>query len=372
MSGILSPSGEAQLIGRTGDRVAAAAGALAAGGARRGWQVLRDRWQRDPIEIEIRLEEAGQTPMARVGGSKRLIEIGALRRRFRLLSPFTSVTVTVPARHCLIRALQIPQAALARADEILRIDMERTTPFRDEVLTGWHRATEQPGGELVTLHHVILKRDLIDPVLAAIEAAGLPVTGVRPLDADGKRLPVNLLPAAQRRGASAAIGLRNAALICVAALCALTIAAIWLTVSSLDTALARADDAVRQATEKAHEVNRIVSEADKLSGKLGQPRLSKIGTTPLTVIWEEVTRLLPDSTWLASLRLEDDTVQIEGNSSNASELIPLLASSPLFRNVAFASPVTRDPQRGTERFQIKITVKRSKAAAAEPASGEAQ
>jgi general secretion pathway protein L len=343
-------------VGESGRRFQSTLGRL--GASLSGiWKKGRDVWLRDPVEIEVLTGGEGR-PRARVGRSKRLVELDELRRRFRLWAPFSSVTVKIPVQDCLVRVIQLPKAAVPRASEILQVDLERTTPFRDEVLTGWHRPPQDTSGDQVSLHHVILKRDLIVPVLDDIRAAGLPIKAVVPVEANGNPLPVNLLPTAQRSSASAMVALRTVALACVAALYAFAIVAIWLTISGLGTALATSDSEVRKAADEAREITRIVTEANTMAAQLAQPRLSKIGRTPVTAIWEEVTRLLPESTWLSSFRVEDDTVQIDGNSSNASELIPLLAGSPLFRNVTFASPVTRDPQRGTERFQIRIQVAR--------------
>lgn len=319
------------------------------------WKKARDAWRRDPIEIEILLEENRQ-PQMHVGLARKPVSLDALRWRWRIWVPFTSVTVCVPVRDCLIRVIQLPRAAVSRADAILQVDLERTTPFRDDVLSGWYKPPQDKGEGPVSINHVILKKDLIVPLLDDIRATRLPVKGVFPIDDDGNRLPANLLPAAQRSGASAMTGLRCLALGCLAALYLFTIAAIWLTISGLDTALATADRDVGKATEKAQEIIGVATEADALAAQLSQPRLTKIAATPVTIVWEEVTRLLPDSTWLTSLRFDEDAVQIDGNSSNASGLIPLLAASPLFHNVTFASPVTRDPQKGTERFQIKALV----------------
>jgi general secretion pathway protein L len=324
------------------------------------------------VEIEVRLGDGATPTLARIGGSRRLVQLDRLRRWFRPWAPFSSVTVTVPVRQCLVRLIQLPRAALSRADEILRVDLERTTPFGDDVLTGWYRPPQKGGDDLVSLHHVILKQELITPVLEKLHLAGLPINAVVPIDGDGGRLPVNLLPSEQRSSAAVMVGLRGLVLGCIVALYVFAIAATWMTVSSLDTALTKVEGDVSKSTEEAREVSRLASEADTLAAKLAAVRLSKIGATTITAIWEEVTRLLPQSTWLTSLRVEDDMVHIDGNASNASELIPLPARSPMFTNVTFASPVTRDQQRGLERFQIKMLVAKRDAAKADPAQSESK
>ena len=51
----------------------------------------------------------------------------------------------------------------------------------------------------------------------------------------------------------------------------------------------------------------------------------------------------------------DKGVQIEGDAESASELIPLLEISPLFKDVAFLSSITKSKD-GKERFRIGLKI----------------
>jgi general secretion pathway protein L len=72
-------------------------------------------------------------------------------------------------------------------------------------------------------------------------------------------------------------------------------------------------------------------------------------------VLDEITRTLPDDTWLLQLVFRDGTLRISGYSENPSALIRLLEQSALLTEVRFSSPVTMDPRLGRERFNI-ITV----------------
>jgi len=69
-------------------------------------------------------------------------------------------------------------------------------------------------------------------------------------------------------------------------------------------------------------------------------------------ILRQLTERLPQGTWLTGLRVEDRKVEIDGLSPSASEIFPLLSRDGRFAEVAFASPVTRQPD-NLERFRIR-------------------
>ncbi|MBI4773608.1 MAG: pilus assembly protein PilM [Deltaproteobacteria bacterium] len=68
----------------------------------------------------------------------------------------------------------------------------------------------------------------------------------------------------------------------------------------------------------------------------------------------QLTPLIPEHSWLQTFDLKNDTINIRGNSTSASELIPLLENSPHFKDVEFISPVVK--RGGLENFNITMKV----------------
>ena len=67
-----------------------------------------------------------------------------------------------------------------------------------------------------------------------------------------------------------------------------------------------------------------------------------------------LTPLIPEHSWIQTFDLKSDTIKVQGHSTNASELIPLLENSPHFKDVEFISPVVK---RGKlENFNITMKV----------------
>lgn len=312
------------------------------------------RWlARDPHELTLWLGDDGTLHDRTADGKS--IDDEALRRQARRWGGLLSATIRVPIRRCLIRELAIPKAALTRAAEILALDLARTTPFQaKDVLTDWYRANDRGEGDAVRVHHIVLKHFILAGAIERLARLRLPLKAVEVALPDGQILPVNLLPEADRRraplGRAAARAMKGLA----AAVVAANVVATGLTWTNLDTANEAAEQQLKAATADVQGLRRKVSEAEAGAAQIRQPRLRKLATTPVVGVWEEVTRVLPATTYLTELRIEGRSAQLDGFSANASELVTLLAASPMFSNVAFASPVTRDQQRGAERFQIKL------------------
>jgi general secretion pathway protein L len=74
------------------------------------------------------------------------------------------------------------------------------------------------------------------------------------------------------------------------------------------------------------------------------------------VVLDELSVLLPDSTYLTELSLDAGRLRITGVSANAAELVPLLEGSGYFTNAAFYAPTTRLTGGATDRFSIEAIV----------------
>jgi general secretion pathway protein L len=90
---------------------------------------------------------------------------------------------------------------------------------------------------------------------------------------------------------------------------------------------------------------------------LGMAFLAQQKQSPLLVkILAEVTKILPDNTWLVEFELHGREVRIRGYSAAASSLIALFDNSRLFTNAQFRAP-SMQGQNGAERFDLSFEVK---------------
>lgn len=78
-------------------------------------------------------------------------------------------------------------------------------------------------------------------------------------------------------------------------------------------------------------------------------------------ILEELTRIIPDDSWLTDFEYtaEDKKIILSGYSTSASKLIPILEESKLFEKVKFTSPITKGGS-VKENFKIEMALEFAK------------
>jgi Tfp pilus assembly protein PilN len=115
----------------------------------------------------------------------------------------------------------------------------------------------------------------------------------------------------------------------------------------------------RPAVEALEKLQKQRDDYRKEIAELNQIRSGEISKVE---VLEELTRLLPNTTWIWNLKYNGKEMELSGFADSASDLIPLLDKSSLFEKVEFLAPVTKEMQmRGDgnkekERFKIKAKI----------------
>ena len=184
-----------------------------------------------------------------------------------------------------------------------------------------------------------------------IAAYGLALKGVRTTPAN-----INLLPRDLRKKVS------KTAYYTMFALAGLLLAAVlgW----GLSQVLHQRHVAAGLASElrrlggEVAAVQRTREQFTEIEGRLETLQNLRRRHVPALAVLQEMTRLIPSDAWLTRLYITDEKGDMEGFAASASALIPLLAASPLLKDVAFLSPITKE-ENGQERFRIGFALRRS-------------
>lgn len=107
--------------------------------------------------------------------------------------------------------------------------------------------------------------------------------------------------------------------------------------------------------EKSLEVEKMIEEADVLDKKVEELKLIFAQRPRAIEIAREITTVLPANSWIKQLNIKGGGIEIQGVSSTSSSLVPLLENSPLFSDVKFLSPITKDKD-GNDLFRIGLKV----------------
>ena len=245
-----------------------------------------------------------------------------------------------------LRELSVPKAALDALPGILDQEVLRRTPFPLSDI--WHGASVEGGGanDVMEMSHWIIRRDRAETALAQLGLKNGDVDFLAVADANGDAVPViNFRTADDEDPPWAARAVR---LVAMAALLA-SVAGFTLfewrqatVAAAIDASLADARQGAQNGRDGTEPAGRLVA--------------MKADVSTLEV-WDELSRILPDHTFLTELRLVDGRATVSGFSSDAARLVRTIDQSPLFAGAALTAAITPDNVESKERFSISFKVR---------------
>ncbi len=184
------------------------------------------------------------------------------------------------------------------------------------------------------------------------EPALLPAVGAA-LDAVREgTIPLNLLPAEDRRGYDEGLSLATIVLVALTTVLLLVWGGSALIKEELLRRQVRGEIAtvapqVRDVKALQNEVTELKKQVEILTA--GQERR-------VTVLMKELSDVIPGDAYLTTFNLRNDRLTLDGFARSASDLISALEKSKHFRNVSFTSPTTRTGDK--ERFSLVAEVEK--------------
>jgi len=273
----------------------------------------------------------------------------------------------LPAVAGLRRPLTLPAAAADRLRDVVGFEIDRQTPFTAETVAYDARllGRRDSDGQLA-VELVVVPRAALDAQLAALGPLAGNLAGIDVAGSDGAPLGVNLLPAAQRRSQVDPWRLWNWILAGVALLA--VVAMLWQLLGNRRAAA----DALQVSTDQRVEAARRVSVQrqqlqDMVEGRAFLDQMRSGRPTSIEVL-DELSRRLPDTTYLEKLSLENDRLLIIGLSSEASALVGRLEGAKVWRSPALTGALQPDPRTRRDRFTLTADLAVSPAAAREDTS----
>jgi general secretion pathway protein L len=281
----------------------------------------------------------------------------------------------LPAADGLRRRLALPAAAADRLREVLAFEIDRQTPFTledvsyDARVVG-RRGESQIDAELVVVPKATLERALerlgapLRATLAGVDVIAVappPPQPAEPGDAieeawaasaglDALPLGVNLLPATQRRNRRDPGAMLNLILVTVA------LAALGVGLWQIRANRTEAADAFEQeAKQRSLQAKRVADEKKQLVDLVEGLRFlqnSRTGKPTTVEVLDELSRRLPDNTYIEKVSIEGEKLLVIGLSNEASGLVKILQTSKLWRSMSLTGALQPDPRSGKDRFTL--------------------
>ena len=210
-------------------------------------------------------------------------------------------------------------------------------------LVNYFRADEQ-----LDIHFVDLSRSgLSSP--AMIPAYGLALKGM-----NNQKTDINLAPRERRKRPN------KAGYYCMFALTGLLVllALAWgggsivseqLYLKRLNAGIAQLGVKVKNIEQTREKCKEIEAQIDYLNTLYGRRQL-------ILDVFKELSLRVPKNAWVRQLNISDGKAKMIGAAEAASELIPSLEGSPLFKDVRFLSSITRRGRSKKEVFRIGLNL----------------
>ncbi len=262
----------------------------------------------------------------------------------------------VAAKNVVNKLITLPKAAQENLENVLRYELDRHTPFNTaQAYFDYSVVKEDAAAGLIVVSLRVLPRDYVDNLAVKLKhSVSWPPVIVIADDISGCENWERLSPfrlsghsAGDDNNDASRINLWLSVVVCflLAAVLIVPLAKMDTTVDSLRSQLSGLRKQLQEVEATRGEINAIIQELQSLKQKKDQSK-------NVMDVMLEITRLLPDDTWLESFELKQGRIVIQGQSSSATALIALIEASPIFEKVTFQSPVVQNQGNDFERFII--------------------
>jgi len=266
-----------------------------------------------------------------------------------------STTYLLANQHVIVRNVTLPQAAIGEIDSVLAFELDKYVPFRaDEAVFAWRQGPVDDGSEKVLILLAVIKKDILDNVLQAINSKGVKLSGIDINMGDDKApepLGVNLLPHELRKKKDWSKWKLYGGLVLA---CLVLMSLVMY--NSLDNKQAKIDalneqvELLRKDARRAklleNQLNQTITAANFL-GNLKQQIPSRV------LMVHELNQKIPQNTYLSRVIIDNERMEVVGQSDNANALVPILNESDTWYEPKIVGNVRPDPRSGKEQFTIK-------------------
>jgi general secretion pathway protein L len=273
------------------------------------------------------------------------------------------VIVALNPRQVLRKQLTLPAAVEENLTQTLAYDLDRHTPFRAEQL--YFDATiaaRDPVRKTLRVDWAAALKTIVDAARKQVEDWGaVPVAVVPGPPTTSTRL--NLLPSGAR---PRQLQWRRWQLwVPLAAIVLLVAAAVFVPLLQKRQYAVTLAEINTEAGQQAQVADKLRQQLERVEAEYNYILAKKYAYPSAVHVLDEVTRVLPDDTWITQLELKSGgrgkdaqrDLYLRGESANAGKLISLLEDSKLVELVAPRSPTTKIQGSSGEIFDLGARVR---------------
>ncbi len=261
-----------------------------------------------------------------------------------------AVSLVIPSAIC--GSLPIPSRAQGQAEAIIRDHITRRTPLSlDQLFVAYD--LKPAGAGKLDLRYLVLPRVRLDHLVGLLGLAPTEIHALESPASDGTglvRVPTLRRTHATTWGWQVTLALPFVALLVATAAFCIQAWRQSVMLDEIETRVAKEVVSARQSAKQLQGVYGMVEDLARVAEMRGAPGVVQV--------WEELARILPDSTYLTEVEVREAEVVVTGFSDAAPALIRLLEGSQTLHDASFTGPVVQDRARGKEQFSLRMSLRK--------------
>jgi len=273
------------------------------------------------------------------------------------------VNYLLPKNEALVKKIGLPQAANDNLEEVIGFELDKYVPFSsDQVQLGYIVDRKNTDENKILLDLAVIPKQKISEVLDLCDEKSISLDAIDVNQKEALLTPaslgVNLLPKDKRKSKDYFNLKLNTGLL---------ILLVLLVYFVMHTSLADKQNKIESLQEINSQLQKQAKTSKLLRKELKNVIVSsrflqnkKQQSPALLTIFTEVTSILPTHTYVTRLKIDNDKLEITGQSDNANSLVPLLDESSHWFLPQIVCAITNDVRTKKERFTIRAELKEPK------------
>ena len=281
-------------------------------------------------------------------------EKAAVNRWFNQQENAPDLVLLLPQDKQLEKRLSYPLSSEQHLRDVLGFDMDKQTPFTsDQVCFGYIITRKDAASDKLHLNLYVVLREVLQKYLDV-----LGFLDVRPVAATIRGegdMPgaVNFIPPGDQK-TDDPTGRRLKFLVLVTL--GLLLLALYLPLLRHEPIIEQLEIQVEQSRLQAMQTQALIDQKAAILQRRDFLSDQHERHTPVILLFQDLTRRLPDNTWISRLIISDDEIQMHGESGAAAALIQVMEESDYFEQARFRSPITKNNATAKDQFHIAAKV----------------
>jgi general secretion pathway protein L len=271
----------------------------------------------------------------------------------------TKVTYLVNESEVLSRQVAMPVVVINDIDSVLSFELDKYIPFKPEdVAYDFRKGLVEEGSEKFPVLLTAIKQQQLKEIIENTESKGLQLS-VIDVNVGTEQAPValgvNLMPKDLRKKKDWSSikwhsGLLAIAILMLGFVMYSSLQNKQVKIQSLELQV----DELKRDARRAKLIETQLNESIEAANFLGNLKKNIPSRVQMLA---ELTQKIPANTYLSRIVIDDEKIEIVGQSENSNALVPILNQSSLWFEPQFIGNMTIDPRTSLEKFTIKSELK---------------